>query len=311
MVATMSFFEGSEKKFEVVVTEGTASLRKRGRDFWESMVRASGANVLSVISNAHIDAYLLSESCLLVWDERVLMITCGQTRLVDALLSLLETLDKDGVKCLFYQRKNEFRLKEQPSSFLEDVDSLKSKIDGKAMRFGEIHGHHNLLFHSEGSPCTDARDQTFELLMYDISPPSSDFLITRGQSLEEVNRFFDIDNIFFDYQVDAYCFQPCGYSLNAIKDDLYYTIHITPEQSHSYASIETNDCEGMQNIINTFFKKLEPGSFDVISFNTENVPCTQSYECKTFFKDKLSIGYEVFFAHYFRKVIHAEQPYYF
>ena len=307
----MAFFEGSEKKFEVVVTEGAASLRRRGRDFWESMVRASGANILSVISNTHIDAYLLSESCLLVWDERVLMITCGQTRLVDALLSFLETLDKGGIKCLFYQRKNEFRLNEQPSSFLEDVCGLKSKIDGKAMRFGEIHGHHNLLFHSEGALSADDQDKTFELLMYDISPPSSDFLITCGQSLEEINRFFDIDNIFAGYQVDSYCFQPCGYSLNAIKDCLYYTIHITPEQSHSYASIETNDCGGQQNIINSFFKLLEPGSFDVISFNTESIPCTASYECKTLFKEKLSIGYEVFFAHYFKKTMQPEQPYYF
>ena len=307
----MAFFEGSEKKFEVVVETGTDSLRNRGWDFWEPLVRSSGANILSVISNPHIDAYLLSESCLLVWDERVLMITCGQTRLVKALLYFLETVDKDRVKFLFYQRKNEFRDKEQPSSFLEDVQDLKFKMDGRAMRFGEIHGHHNLLFHSVGKTCANIQDKTLELLMYDILPASSDFLITRGQSLEEINRFFDIDNIFAEYQVDAYCFQPCGYSLNAIKNNLYYTIHITPERGHSYASIETNDCSGQQNIVNAFFERLKPDSFDIISFNTEDVPLTASYECKSCFKDKLSIGYEVYFAHYFKRVVRAEQPHYF
>ena len=179
------------------------------------------------------------------------------------------------------------------------------------MRFGEIHGHHNLLFHTEGEVYSDIQDKTLELLMYDISPASSDFLITCGQLLEEVRRFFDIDRIFSGYQVDTHGFQPCGYSLNAIKDDLYYTIHITPEKEHSYASIETNDCEGQQNIIKAFFERLEPGSFDFISFNTEDISFAASYECKSCFKENLSIGYEVFFAHYFKRAIHVEQPYYF
>ena len=304
----MTFFEGSEKKFEIVVQDQTKSLRSRGREFWESIVQVSGANILSEISNEHIVAYLLSESCLFVWDDRVLMITCGRTRLVESLLGVLE---RESVKCLLYQRKNEFRAKEQSSSFLEDVAQLRANVPGRAMRFGEIHGHHNLLFHSTGDTHSDPEDKTLEFLMYDISPASSDFLITRGQSVEEINRFFDIDRIFEGYQVDAYNFQPCGYSLNAIKDDLYYTIHITPEKAHSYASIETNDCDGQKNVIEAFFERLEPDSFDIMSFNMEYAPAAMSYECKSVFKEKLSIGYQVFFAHYFKKCLDVESPYYF
>lgn len=40
--------------------------------------------------------------------------------------------------------------------------------------------------------------------------------------------------------VDAYLFQPCGYSMNGLQHDKFYTIHITPEASCSYASFETN-----------------------------------------------------------------------
>ena len=35
-------------------------------------------------------------------------------------------------------------------------------------------------------------------------------------------------------------FEPCGYSLNAMKGDTYYTMHVTPEEDFSYASFETN-----------------------------------------------------------------------
>ena len=307
----MTFFEGSEKKFEIVVDGVTEPLKSRGREFWEPIVKISGANILSEISNEHITAYLLSESCLLLWDNRALMITCGRTRLIDALLLLWEKLERDGSKTLFYQRKNEFWAKEQPSSFLEDVAVLKSKISGYAMRFGEIHGHHNLLFHSEGKECDNSSDKTLELLMYDISPASSDFLITRAQSLQEINQFFQIDRIFAGYKVDAYVFEPYGYSLNAIRDNVYYTIHITPEKEHSYVSIETNDCEGKRDVVNRFFECLRPGSFDVMSFNTGDILGTEFYECKSYFKEKLPTGYDVFFAHYFKRCVQVESPHYF
>ena len=83
------------------------------------------------------------------------------------------------METLLYQRKNELRAKEQPSSFLEDVERLRIMVPGKAMRFGEVHGHHNLLFHSEGGQAA-AEDGTIELLMYDISPESSDFFDNPG-----------------------------------------------------------------------------------------------------------------------------------
>jgi hypothetical protein len=41
--------------------------------------------------------------------------------------------------------------------------------------------------------------------------------------------------------VDDWAFEPCGYSMNALRGEYYYTVHVTPETNFSYASFETND----------------------------------------------------------------------
>lgn len=42
-------------------------------------------------------------------------------------------------------------------------------------------------------------------------------------------------------KVDDWAFEPCGYSMNGLRERFYYTIHVTPESGFSYASFETND----------------------------------------------------------------------
>ena len=39
-----------------------------------------------------------------------------------------------------------------------------------------------------------------------------------------------LDAIFPGFQINDYLFQPCGYSLNAIRGSENYTIHVTPEE---------------------------------------------------------------------------------
>ncbi len=40
------------------------------------------------------------------------------------------------------------------------------------------------------------------------------------------------------YAVDDHYFRPSGYSLNAVRDDDYVTVHVTPDDHGSYASLE-------------------------------------------------------------------------
>ena len=165
-----SFFEGTEKKFELVLDGSQPSLRRQGRAFWTRVVERAQADIVSAMSNAHCDAYLLSESSLFVYDHRMVMITCGQTRLPEAVLEMLDHVPADQVRMFFYERKNEVFPHTQPTSFFEDVGLLNECLPGKAYQFGEEDEHHLYLFHMDRPFVQDEPDATFEVLMYDLDP---------------------------------------------------------------------------------------------------------------------------------------------
>src|SRR4051812_18904941 len=114
------YFEGSEKKFELI-SRG-AAFRTKPESFWRETVELAGAKILSKISNEACDAYLLSESSLFVWDERVTMITCGRTTLARAAAHVLE--HTGPVDFLTFERKKEHYPHQQETDFQEDLKAL-------------------------------------------------------------------------------------------------------------------------------------------------------------------------------------------
>merc|ERR1711981_897467 len=65
-------------------------------------------------------------------------------------------------------------------------------------------------------------------------------------------------------KVDDYFFSPCGYSVNALKDDAYFTIHITPEDEGSFVSYETNaQCESYESLCQLVINTFKPGKFSI------------------------------------------------
>ena len=56
----------------------------------------------------------------------------------------------------------------------------------------------------------------------------------------DVTKASGIDTLLAGSQIQEFCFDPCGYSMNGLLYDAYWTIHITPESHCSYASFETN-----------------------------------------------------------------------
>jgi len=81
-----------------------------------------------------------------------------------------------------------------------------------------------------------------------------------------------IDKIFPNAILDGYLFDPCGYSVNAIlPDGHYFTIHITPEDSCSYVSFETNaPVSNYPDLIKRLIAIFKPGQFIFTIFANEH-----------------------------------------
>jgi S-adenosylmethionine decarboxylase len=297
------FFEGSEKKFEVVVDSHVEPLRQRPRKFWELLVKCSNAEIIGELKSSSCTAYLLSESSLFVWDDRITMITCGETTLANAVEFFINEVGPDHTQMLIFQRKNEFQSHLQKSSFFDDEDRLKKLMPGNSFCFGKRHEHHNLLFASHKEFLPPENDNTLELLMYDIDPQLLEVLTDPGTCLETTREILQLHTILREFELDDFCFEPFGYSLNALRGDTYATIHITPQKQSSYISYETNaDLKESQKMLGHFLEVLRPGTFDLIQFNSDGenlVP--QDYSLRTCTQKVLDCGYEVAFFHYFHK----------
>jgi hypothetical protein len=81
--------------------------------------------------------------------------------------------------------------------------------------------------------------------------------------------------------IDEFAFAPCGYSMNAVHENAYYTIHITPEPHCSYVSYETNDMSIadynllLQNVLRIFkprkFMVTLHGGEDTVMMNQVSI----------------------------------------
>jgi S-adenosylmethionine decarboxylase len=295
------YFEGSEKKIELIVRD--VDLREWEDSYWHSMAEAAGAKVLSKITNDKCTAYLLSESSLFVWKDRITMITCGRTTLVNALLHLLKRVNGDQIDFLTYERKNEFYPHEQHTSFHKDMEVLQNILPGSAYRFGFPDEHHLFLYHLSKPYHFSKVDSTLEILMYNLQGPSSE-IFSCDQTLERVRELTRVDRIFPGFTIDDHLFTPCGYSLNALKGEEYYTLHVTPEEFGSYVSFETNVKHGREigRAIRSLVEIFRPRSFDVIHFHTEKelkafelAPFIQRTHVRQNLKCGLEAGYSTYY----------------
>jgi S-adenosylmethionine decarboxylase len=307
------FFEGSEKKAEIILSEQHASLLSQySDDFWAEMVRHCNAQILSSTRNSSVTAYLLSESSLFVWKDRILILTCGDTRLVDAVIYFLEQIDSALVEQIIYQRKNEYCSHLQASHVLDDTKKLADFSPGKLLRFGELDAHHSYFYHMENNFQGDPEDRTYEVLIYNIDETISERLTNQKQSNQDFRQLLKLDQIIPGFQIDDFVFEPFGYSLNAISGSDYLTIHLTPQQHNSYVSFESN--LDLTQHLGLLLDIFAPSSLDIISYNEPsfadkikaNMP--ENYNLKELAQDNLSCGYLVNYATYFKQQSQLNKP---
>ena len=303
-------FEGSEKKMEVIFSPTKEPLRNESDSFWKKLCDKARTRIVSRFSNSFCDSYILSESSLFVWDHRLLMLTCGETSLINSILNITKTFKKSDIDLLFYQRKNEFFPYKQRSSFMDDLKKIKKNIKGKAYCFGVPDEHHFYLFHSEGDNRISRPDRTIEILMYDLDDYIKKILFS-ASSAEEIRKRLGLYRIFENVQIDDYIFKPVGYSLNGLtREGSYYTIHITPQEPGFYVTFETNIIEPSVNeIVQKVISFFKPFSFDVITFSSGYQENEESFKCpedfgftpSSHFKRRLECGYHVHFSSFFKR----------
>ena len=299
-------FEGPEKKLEILTAEPYASLRTLGDEFWSKIVQRAKARIISSASTDACDAYLLSESSLFVCDRRVVMITCGRTKLIDAALELLDRIPGGHVASLIYERKNENFPELQQTTFAEDAAKLNAKAAGTSATFGDRAGDHIDLFHLDRPFEPDPGDATLEILMYDTAAAVNRLFI-KSSSAADLRERIGLGEMFPEFLVDDHLFDPAGYSFNGIKGEFYTTLHVTPQKKGSYTSFETNyglDETGVETIVSRVLGFFRPARCDVLLFQAPlrlegvtggfRVTATQSFQ--------LGCGYAVAYAHVEREL---------
>ncbi len=304
----MSFFEGSEKKLEVVVNFDNlkaSSLLEYKKDFWSQVVESSQAQILSEIQTDDCVAYLLSESSLFVFKTHFTMITCGQTTLAKAFLKFQETVPSKNISSFIYERKNEVSPKDQKSSFSEDVNAFQEIFnqEGQEVQFGEKSNHFIELYEFHKNFTLPEDEATLELLMYNVSEETKAMFFKDQTQIEKIHEFFNFNNWASEFEIDDYIFDPQGYSVNALKGSEYFTIHVTPQKEDSYVSFETNikKRSAYDPLIDQMLELFKPRSYDVLDFKYK---CPAQFEFqrsgytqKSYEYKELNSGFVVSYAH--------------
>uniref|UniRef100_A0A0E0KYB5 S-adenosylmethionine decarboxylase proenzyme n=1 Tax=Oryza punctata TaxID=4537 RepID=A0A0E0KYB5_ORYPU len=266
-------FEGFEKRLELVFELPAGGgggevvrhgLRLLPAEALREVLDAAQCAVVSSVGNAAVDAYVLSESSMFVYPERVVLKTCGTTPLLRAVPVLLRAAGELGraLRSCRYSRGEYLFPEAQPfphADFADEVAYLDGAVPGELLRFRRSavmpssspdasHRWHvySASSTSSSSNADGAARLTVELCMTELdrglaarfyqSPGDGRTCHAIGDEMTAASGIGGVMNP--RSLVCAYAFAPCGYSMNALDGARYATVHVTPEDGHSYASYE-------------------------------------------------------------------------
>eukprot|EP00047_Mylnosiga_fluctuans_P001955 m.222555 g.222555 ORF g.222555 m.222555 type:complete len:402 (+) comp10785_c0_seq1:184-1389(+) len=264
------YFEGPEKNLEVwfeaptvlpLVIEGGVKhpraklgLRSIPREQWEDLLSAVRCTILSSTHTEYMDSYVLSESSMFVTPYRFILKTCGQTTLLYALDKLIELAKGIGlthIQELFFSRHNLLRPDMQHGphkSFQEEVKYLDTffaphPYDGCAFTLGRINDKDTCyLYTLDSERSVPVADHNLEIQMFELDPEAMMHFYKSDtiRTCQDASDASGISSLFPEAILDGFLFEPCGYSVNGMMGEHYFTIHITPQQGFSFVSFETD-----------------------------------------------------------------------
>ncbi|XP_023728983.1 S-adenosylmethionine decarboxylase proenzyme [Lactuca sativa] len=255
MTSTMSAigFEGFEKRLEISFftpgpDPGNRGLRSLTKDQIDKFVAPAECTIVSSLSNDSLDSYVLSESSLFVYPYKIIIKTCGTTKL---LLSIPIILKLSGelsltVKSVRYTRGSFIFPGAQVyphRSFTEEVMVLDSHfgnlVSNAYVMGGDDKNQKWHVYSASAEGMESVTVYTLEMCMTGLSKKkASVFFKSESSCAVEMTEGSGIRKILPESEICDFDFDPCGYSMNAIEGDAISTIHVTPEDGFSYASFE-------------------------------------------------------------------------
>lgn len=209
-------FEGSEKKMEIdfIPMDGSdvellpahGGLRTYDRQYWSDIIALLNGSILLHDPQEKFDAYLISESSLFVYNDRIVILTCGTTLLLKTLRPFINAASAIGLEVSWFQysRKNFMFPDKQHSphkSFDMEVGYLERIFPtGRPFVMGPLSSDHWYLFVADfidregvrkGKGDMDYakdehkvmdKDQMLNVYMYGIDPHVAQ-LFVRGDAL--------------------------------------------------------------------------------------------------------------------------------
>jgi S-adenosylmethionine decarboxylase len=282
--ATVTGFEGPEKRLEIDFKRNVAypeGFRGFCKDQWQEMLDLAACTIISHKSNAHFDAYVLSESSLFVFPFKIMIKTCGTTTLLKIIPKLLEyaqCIDLE-VELVMFSRKNFLFPEVQVYPHIDwsvEIEYLDQYFDGSSYVLGPLTQHHWYLYLADYSDRTveTTKEMTLEIMMHNLDR-SKAINFYRKEDTSDRDKFPGVEQLIPGQDTDEFNFTPCGYSMNGLREEVYSTIHVTPEPHCSYASFETNlNTSCYTEVISRVFDIFKPGTVTLTLFSEKvsNVP---------------------------------------
>lgn len=242
-------FEPAEKRLELRLPPGAPSLLGRERALWTAVVGAARAEI---VRERHADfgsAYLLSESSLFVFADRLVMLTCGRSTLARAGLALIDALGAASLASLAFERRRELYTESQLSTFDEDARALSLRLPGEVSAVGPVTAPllRRFSFLAPGVPVSPV--STLELFMSGVAEPLP------APALE-------LDGFF----VDEHRFEPSGHSLNALADGAHRALHVTPTAFGTYVGLDASDHDprALDRLLDEAVSRFRPAAWQAL-----------------------------------------------
>ncbi|KAJ6759239.1 S-ADENOSYLMETHIONINE DECARBOXYLASE [Salix koriyanagi] len=256
-------FEGFEKRLQITFSEASLfsdpdglGLRALTRSQIDSILEPACCTIVSQLSNTEFDSYVLSESSLFIYPLKIILKTCGTTKLllsVDPILKLADSLSLDVCQ-VTYSRGSFIFPGYQPAphrSFAEEVTALNGFF-GSLNSNAYVIGHptsanrnwHIYVASKDSKSLPLCKDQTsavtLEMCMTGLDKMKAGVFYKKSAdySAAEMTKMSGINEIMPNHVICDFDFDPCGYSMNGIDGTALSTVHVTPEDGFSYASYE-------------------------------------------------------------------------